>query len=277
MKITICIISVLLLFEQSFSMKLNNDFSYLSSGTYSNKSTLNHTNPNLSLLLQGGINMYNKPTPSFNIGVSVNIIKKLIINIYFEKTIKPFSDEYDAINIRNYTYYPNGSRSHTDQGPLPANSEITQNIIGLSLLYKFSNPDNPNNFLLGGGIGYYTGAWESKVDYDFSHKIFSFKNTIGYHICAIYKKPIKSNFGFIFEAKYHIVKREIDLKKSDHVTLEYNAMGDVTQECHGDICFRTVNYYVDGRVHSRTTYVNVEEIYKNYNNLSLQIGIYVNI
>jgi hypothetical protein len=267
------ILSVNLAYSKVF--KNENNYTNLNINDSTIIKTINKSNA--SIILQGGTNKYHELTPSLNIGLNRNINKKIIINLFFETILKPFTDEYNAIKIQKRTFQEYGYLSN-ETGPFPADYDLTQYIFGLSLLYSTDNHENNDHLLFGGGIGYYLGSWTSKIDYDLSIRTVPFKNTLGYHIDFSYQKPINNKIGVLFTAKYHLIKREVKIEHSNQVTLKYDSYGNIKQKCNGDICIGYENEYDEiGRMTGLKEYINVDTSNKKYYNMCFQIGLYFKI
>jgi len=231
------------------------------------------------IFFQYGSNYYNNEFyPSVNAGIFVEVKNRFYMGPFYEHLLSPFKDKYPAVWVNDISY-PNRYGSVVERtGPTDGNLEFGQNVYGLGGLFLTSErTKNEGCFYLGGGVGLYTGFLNQKPIFDIPEKECTFKNSVGLHILSGFLIQFTNKFGLSLSAKYHIVRRELDNRKSDHVSIEYDSHGVVARESRGEVCTYYINEYDEyGRLIRKTEIHDVDNLSGAYNNLSIQIGIVFN-
>ncbi|MBN2410727.1 hypothetical protein JXQ31_03475 [candidate division KSB1 bacterium] len=232
---------------------------------------------NFIIFLQSGGNYLDEFSPSVNAGAILKINKSFWAQIFYERQLGSFNGTYPAVWETEFVYPEYGRLDYTT-GPSYADYHFNQNVLGVDLFYMKVHPNKKPAFFIGGGFGLYTGSVTRPVILTAPENVIPFKNSYGFNILSGVKFPITKKYGILASVRYHIVKRSLDQEKSNSVRFEYNSLGGVISATSGDIVTYYINEYNENGQRIKVTEIrDVSDLSDNFNDLSIQLGIYINL
>lgn len=202
----------------------------------------------------GGALQKDSIVPSLSGSLMFKVTRHVVLGPFYEQLTRPLFKTYPAVWI--WTIYPSNWRSREETRPTEVDLKVGQRVIGLRGLYDLSSEKGGGWFLLGGGVGIYSGSGSLRY---YPKASFPFKNAVGYHLTAALSVPIAARLGLLFSGTYHIVRREPSIDETGSVRFTID-------EYWGPSGWETQIIEIDKRTASR-----------GHNNFILQMGLSIKL